>query len=108
MMLVGINYDQKKKHECKIERWTKTLGVNFSSSTENLRSKRENLRSKKIEAIIDFCSEPRSLDEIAAHLKVSGKYYFKKNYIDPMLGIRLRMTEPESPTSPTQKYVSIK
>ena len=70
----------------------------------------ENQRVGEVNAydlIVDFCSVPRSLEEIALHLKVSGKYYMKQQYIDPILGTRLRMTEPDSPTSPTQKYVKI-
>ena len=35
---------------------------------------------------------------------VKDKNFMKKMYIDPILGTRLRMTEPDSPTSPTQKY----
>jgi ATP-dependent DNA helicase RecG len=31
----------------------------------------------------------------------------KKKLIDPLLGKSLRMTEPNSPNSPTQKYVII-
>lgn len=110
IILVGINYSKKtKRHECRIERWEKTQGAageNFRSSSENLRSNRENLRSKKMDLIVDFCSVPRSLKEIALHLKVSGKYYMKQQYIDPILGTRLLMTEPDSPTSPTQQYVA--
>ena len=83
------------------------MGENFRSSAENFSSKRENFRSKKIDLIVDFCSVPRSLGEIALHFKVSGKYFLKQQYINPVLGTRLRMTEPDSPTSPTQKYVKI-
>lgn len=110
ILLVGVNYSKKtKRHECRIEKLEKTQGAageNFRSSSENLRSNRENLRSKKMDLIVDFCSVPRSLEEIALHLKVSGKYYMKQQYIDPILGTRLLMTEPDSPTSPTQQYVA--
>ena len=111
VLLVGINYDKKtKKHECRIERWEKTqvvAGENFRSNPKNLRSSRENLRSKKMDLIVDFCRVPRSLEEIALYINVSGKYYMKQQYIDPILGTRLRMTEPDSPTSPTQKYEAL-
>ena len=36
------------------------------------------------------------------------KYNMKKKYIDPLLNMKLTMTEPNSPNSPTQKYVVIK
>jgi len=104
ILLVGVNYDKRdKKHECVIERWEKTQGVDDKNSS----SKRENSRSKKMDIIVDFCSEPRSLEEIADILQVKEKNFMKRMYIDPIIGVRLRMTEPDSPTSPTQKYVKI-
>ena len=104
LLLVGVNYNRRsKKHECSIEEWEKTQGA----IAENSRSSRENSRSRKVEKIVAYCSEPRSLEEIAAHLGVSDKYFMKHMYIDPVLGTRLRMTEPDSPTSPTQKYVAV-
>ena len=111
ILLVGINYNKKtKRHECHIKKWEKTQGVageNSCSNTENSSSKRENSRSIKEEKIVGFCSEPKSLEEIAAFMGVKDKNFMKKMYIDPILGTRLRMTEPDSLTSPTQKYVRI-
>lgn len=111
MLLVGINYDKKtKKHTCTIERWQKTQVVtpeNSNSSAKNSGSKRENSRSHKVEKIVTFCSEPRTLEQIAAFMTLKDKHFMKKKYMDPILGTRLRMTEPDSPTSPTQKYVTI-
>jgi len=111
VVLVGVNYDKKsKKHECSIERITKTQGVNEENSRskrENSRSKRENSRSNKIDRIVSFCTEAKSLEEIARFMDVRDKYFMKRTYIDPVLGIRLRMVEPDSPTSPTQMYVRI-
>ena len=111
ILLVGINYDKKtKKHECRIEKWEKTQGVtgeNSRSNVENSSSKREKSRSIKVDRIVEFCSEPKTLEEIAAFMGVKDKNFMKKMYIDPILGTRLRMTEPDSPTSPTQKYEAL-
>lgn len=98
VILVGINYDKKtKKHTCQIEHWDrKTQGVNS----------RSNSRSKKQLQILDFCKRARTLEEIASHLGVSDRYYLKKHHINPMLNIDLFQTEPDSPNSPTQKYVT--
>ena len=57
--------------------------------------------------ILDFCVEPRSLAEICEHLGLKDRYKVKKKYINSLLGKTLRMTEPDSPNSPTQKYVRI-
>ena len=63
----------------------------------------------KEELLLAFCSEPRSLSEISEFLKLKEKYKYtmKTKLIDPLLGKSLRMTEPNSPNSPTQKYVII-
>ena len=76
---MAVNYDKtRKNHTCHIEKVTK----------------------------LDYCTQPRTLEEIASHMQVSDKYYLKRKHIDPILGTRLLMTEPDSPTSPTQKYVA--
>ena len=49
--------------------------------------------------------EPRSLVEIAEYLGLSDRYKMKKKYIDPLLGMYLEMTQPETPNSPSQRYV---
>ena len=60
----------------------------------------------KEELLLAFCSEPRSLSEISDFLKLKEKFKMKKKLIDPLLGKSL-LTEPNSPNSPTQKYVII-
>lgn len=99
IILVGVNYDKKtKKHTCRIE---KSHGVTSRSSSQNLK---EYSRSSKQQKIVDFCHEPRSLEEIAEYMNVRDKYYMKRTHINPMLGVDLFMTEPDSPNSPNQKY----
>lgn len=113
ILLVGISYSRKsKKHTCVIKRIDKTQGVLKELPYENSKSclqktqgvVKECLWSKKQQAIIDFCAEPRTLEEIAIHLHAADRYYLKRIHINPMLGKSLFMTEPEVPTSPNQKY----
>ena len=79
------------------------VGENSRSSQGVLK---EYTLSRKQKTILDYCTQPRTLEEIASHMQVSDKYYLKRKHIDPILGTRLLMTEPDSPTSPTQKYVA--
>ena len=58
-----------------------------------------------LERIADYCKEPKSLVEIAKHLGLYDRYKMKKKYIDPLLGSYLEMTLPETPNSPSQRYV---
>lgn len=64
-------------------------------------------KEKNEQKLLAFCKEPKTLSEICEHLGMTDKYKVKKRYIDPLLNKSLRMTEPESPKSPTQKYVAI-
>lgn len=86
---------------------TEIIGCDLArSKTEKARSIGEKAVSKE-ELLLAFCSEPRSLSVISEFLKLKEKYKMKKKLIDPLLGKSLRMTEPNSPNSPTQKYVII-
>ena len=57
--------------------------------------------------IVEFCSEPRTLAEIAAHCGYKTIHRFRTRYINPLLGKRLQMTIPDKPTSRLQKYVAL-
>ena len=66
-------------------------------------------KSKNIEySLLQFCQTPRSMSEICEHFALKDRYKAKRKYINPLLGTWLQLTEPNSPNSPTQKYVTIK
>lgn len=58
------------------------------------------------EALIAFCQEPRTLQEIADHLGYADRNRMKRMYIDPILGELLEMTFSQSKNAPTQKYIT--
>ncbi len=60
------------------------------------------------ERIIEFCSEPRSLREIADFLGAANKKKVKAKFIDDILGTKIVMTIPDKPNSRLQKYVAVK
>ena len=56
--------------------------------------------------IIEICDAPCSLLTIMTALGVSGRWYFRKRHLDPLLrGGVLRMTHPDQPSHPDQAYV---
>ncbi|MCH5217516.1 MAG: putative DNA binding domain-containing protein [Muribaculaceae bacterium] len=58
--------------------------------------------------IIEFCSEPRSLKEIAEFLGVKAFKRVKARYLDFLLKDgKIVMTIPDKPTSSNQKYISV-
>lgn len=57
--------------------------------------------------IVDFCIEPRSVQEIMDKFGLDSRTSFRRKYLTPMLekGV-LKMTIPEKPSSKNQKYFS--
>lgn len=113
ILLVGISYSRtSKKHTCVIERIEKTQGVVKEFVAGDSRSSQGVVKelswSARQQEIIDYCTEPHTLEEIAFHLNVVDRYYLKRKHINPMLGKCLYMTDPDTPTSPTQRYYTKK
>lgn len=59
--------------------------------------------------IVEFCSIPRSKDEITQFLGLKDKKSVSERYIKPLIvENRLAMTLPNTPTSRNQRYVAVK
>ena len=56
--------------------------------------------------LLEFCSVPRSREEIASFIGVKTVLHAVEHYIKPLLPAgRIRMTIPEKPKSKLQRYV---
>lgn len=64
---------------------------------------------KNASKFVEFCSIPRSRQEMKDFFGPKDKKNFVKNYINPMIeqGM-IEMTNPDKPTSKFQKYVTKK
>ena len=57
--------------------------------------------------LINFCTEPKSREEICEYLGLKSKSYVMKEYVQPLLDLEfLKMTIPDKPRSSKQRYVS--
>ena len=67
------------------------------------------LKPDKLNKLLEFCTEPRSKQEMMDFCEIKIKKYFRENIVKPMLreGLIVR-TIPEKPSSPKQKYISTK
>ncbi|HBC21813.1 MAG TPA: AAA family ATPase [Porphyromonadaceae bacterium] len=65
------------------------------------------MKNQTVQRILEFCIEPHSLVEIAAHCGFQNRRKFRERYITPLLGVRLQMTIPDKPTSSRQKYRTV-
>lgn len=58
--------------------------------------------------ILEFCRTPRSRQECAKHLGLSSVTYAVKKYVFPLIEAgKLRMTHPDNPGSPQQRFVTV-
>lgn len=62
----------------------------------------------KVEAILNFCAQPQSREEIMKYCGLKNKNHFIKAYLRPLLKSgALSMTIPDKPNSPNQKYLAV-
>jgi len=60
---------------------------------------------EKRDALVDFCVEARSKQEMMKFLGLVNVNHFRKTYLMPLLRDgRIEMTIPDKPTSRNQKY----
>lgn len=64
--------------------------------------------ASKVEAILNFCAQPQSREEIMKHCGLKNKNHFIKAYLRALLKSgALSMTIPDKPNSPNQKYLAV-
>jgi len=60
------------------------------------------------EALLSFCSAPKTRNEMQQFMGLSDREYFRKGILKPLLESgQLRMTIPDKPKSKNQKYVKV-
>lgn len=64
---------------------------------------------KRMGQILDFCTEAKTLQEILEYVGLKDRANLMGVYISPMIANeRLRMTDPDNPTSKNQQYITVK
>ena len=65
-------------------------------------------QDERLSMLLEYCSVPRSRDEMQKYSGIASRDYFRMNVLKPLLESgQLRMTEPDKPNSRNQKYVRI-
>ena len=63
----------------------------------------------KFDELLEYCQEPRSTKEMMVFLKLKHRESFRDNWLLPLLEAgELKMTLPDKPKSPNQRYRSTK
>jgi ATP-dependent DNA helicase RecG len=111
-MLVPVNKGRWTSYSLNSEYMENEKSRSKSQGVKKSRSKSQGVTTraqKKLqirEALIAFCQEPRTLQEIADYLGYADRNRMKRMYIDPILGELLEMTFSQSKNAPTQKYIT--
>jgi len=68
----------------------------------------ETMHDNRMNMLIDFCSIPRTRDEMQAHIGIGNRDYFRRTFLKPLIESgKLQMTIPDKPKSHYQKYVTV-
>lgn len=64
---------------------------------------------EEINNLLEFCIVPKTRNEIQEFMNLGNRGHFRKNILNPMIkGGLLKLTVPDKPTSPNQRYYSEK
>ena len=107
VVLVGINYDKKKKkHTCQIERMK--VATEKSNTKGNTNAERTAILTEQQKRVLEYCKEqPHTALEIFRHLSISKQAKHYKLYVDTLLHAGYLLdTMPESKRD--KRYLSKK
>lgn len=78
-----------------------------TQATTQATTQAEDVRDDGIKALLEFCSIPRTRNEMQEFMQLKNREYFRKKILNPLIkGNLLKLTMPDKPTSPNQKYYS--
>ena len=64
---------------------------------------------EEVKDLLEFCVIPKTRSEMQEFMDLVNRDYFRKNILNPLIkGGLLKLTMPNKPTSPKQKYYSEK
>ena len=65
-------------------------------------------KEERINALLEYCKEPRDRDEMMKFLGIKHRTTFRSDYLNPLLDDgKIAMTIPDKPRSKNQKFYSI-
>lgn len=97
---------QSKREGRDTSRLRSPINADRKTGQENP-TRKPDKKEQRMQQILSFCQEAKSFTEILELTGLKDRESFKHTYIDPLIAAgKLRMTEPDNPTSRNQKYIS--
>ena len=87
----------------------KTIIPLATQTTDQANEQDSGKGDQEIRALLEFCEIPRSRKEIQDFIGLTGRRHIRTKILNPLIkGGLLKLTIPDKPTSPKQKYYSKK
>jgi predicted HTH transcriptional regulator len=68
----------------------------------------DNMQDKRFVETLEYCTVPRTRDEVQQHLGMANRDHFRKTILKPLIDSgKLKMTIPDKPNSRNQRYVTV-
>jgi ATP-dependent DNA helicase RecG len=80
-----------------------------TNQVNNQVTDQDNGQDARDEMLIEFCSVPRTREDMQEYLGITNRGYFRIKILKPLLDMgKLNMTIPDKPNSRNQKYIRTK
>jgi ATP-dependent DNA helicase RecG len=105
--LYGYTSDRAPEFESTPTAFHVTLkNMNYGNLVGDLEGNHQDTHQDKLNALVEYCSEPKTRDEMQQFIGLTDRGHFRKTILNPLLeSKRLVMTVPNKPNSRNQKYV---
>ena len=82
-----------------------TMHVSDQATPQAIPQAETEVYEDRTREILEFCKTPRTRQEIQNHIEIKDPKDFRKRILNPLIkGGLLKLTIPDKPTSPNQKY----
>ena len=85
-----------------------TQKLSGTAQKEEKTAQKNTQKEERINALLEYCKEPRDRDEMMKFLGIKHRTTFRSDYLNPLLDEgKIAMTIPEKPRSKNQKFYSV-
>lgn len=88
--------------------WHGTQKLSGTAQKEETTAQKTAQKEERINALLEYCKEPRDRDEMMKFLGIKHRTTFRSDYLNPLLDEgKIAMTIPDKPRSKNQKFYSV-
>ena len=104
--IYSMEYESEGTSRGQVEETSSTSNVPSSVLSMSQVCTELGVEQAKMKQLIDMVKHPALAADLMQALGETNRTRFKKNYLNPLIEMGvIKMTQPDSPKSPTQRYV---